>query len=109
MFLSCPPRVLIRTPGWHYNSWRGPFFPDGLPLKKHLQCYASQFRRTELNGVFYRTPSLDSVKSWQEQTGADFVFAWTASKSITQRSAAPADALKLQLLLSQSGKAGQRP
>lgn len=76
-------RVLIGTSGWHYDSWRGPFFPDGLPLKNQLQYYASQFCTTELNGVFYRTPSLEAVKSWQEQTGADFVFAWKASKFIT--------------------------
>jgi D-arabinose 1-dehydrogenase-like Zn-dependent alcohol dehydrogenase len=29
-------RVLIGTSGWHYNSWRGPFFPKGLPLKCQL-------------------------------------------------------------------------
>ena len=26
-------RVRIGTSGWHYASWRGPFFPDGLRLK----------------------------------------------------------------------------
>jgi uncharacterized protein YecE (DUF72 family) len=76
-------RVLIGTSGWHYDSWRGPFFPTGLPLKSQLQFYASQFQTTELNGVFYRTPSLDAVRAWQAQTGKDFVFAWKASKFIT--------------------------
>lgn len=76
-------RVLIGTSGWHYDSWRGPFFPKGLPLKKQLQYYASQFGTTELNGVFYRTPSLDAVQGWSEQSGDDFVFAWKASKFIT--------------------------
>jgi uncharacterized protein YecE (DUF72 family) len=75
--------VLIGTSGWHYGSWRGPFFPKGLPLKTQLQYYASQFRTTELNGVFYRTPSLDAVKAWRAQTGDDFVFSWKASKFIT--------------------------
>lgn len=50
-------RVLIGTSGWHYPSWRGPFFPEGLPLKRQLDYYASQFRTTELNGVFYRAPT----------------------------------------------------
>jgi uncharacterized protein YecE (DUF72 family) len=76
-------RVLIGTSGWHYDSWRGPFFPKGLPLKNQLQYYASQFATTELNGVFYRTPSLDAVEAWRAQSGADFVFAWKASKFIT--------------------------
>lgn len=76
-------RILIGTSGWHYASWRGPFFPDGLPLARQLQYYASQFATTELNGVFYRTPSREAVRSWRDQTGNDFVFAWKASKFIT--------------------------
>jgi uncharacterized protein YecE (DUF72 family) len=76
-------RVLIGTSGWHYESWRGPFFPKGLLVRDQLQYYASQFCTTELNGVFYRTPSLDAVEAWRRQTGQDFVFAWKASKFIT--------------------------
>src|SRR5215218_9465245 len=76
-------RILIGTSGWHYDSWRGPFFPAGLPLKHQLQYYASQFATAELNGVFYRTPSPEAVRSWRDQTGKDFVFAWKASKFIT--------------------------
>ena len=76
-------RILIGTSGWHYDSWRGPFFPNDLPLKQQLEYYASRFPTTELNGVFYRTPSLDAVKAWRAQTGEDFIFAWKASKFIT--------------------------
>jgi uncharacterized protein YecE (DUF72 family) len=76
-------RVLIGTSGWHYDSWRGPFFPTGLALKDQLKYYSTQFYTTELNGVFYRTPSLDTVSTWRAQTGQDFVFAWKASKFIT--------------------------
>lgn len=76
-------RVLIGTSGWHYDSWRGPFYPAGLPIKAQLQYYASQFQTAELNGVFYRTPTPDAVRSWKEQTGKNFVFAWKASKFIT--------------------------
>ena len=78
-----PARILIGTSGWHYNSWRGPFFPNGLPIKNQLQFYASQLSTTELNGVFYRTPTPESVRAWRDQTGANFVFAWKASKFIT--------------------------
>ena len=76
-------RVLIGTSGWHYDSWRGPFFPKGLPLKEQLPYYAHQFSTTELNGVFYRTPTPEAVKGWRAQTGSDFIFAWKASKFIT--------------------------
>ena len=76
-------RVLIGTSGWHYDSWRGPFFPKGLPLKEQLRYYGSQFSTTELNGVFYRTPSQAAVRDWKQQTGREFVFAWKASRFIT--------------------------
>jgi uncharacterized protein YecE (DUF72 family) len=76
-------RIYIGTSGWHYASWRGPFFPEELILKHQLLYYASQFRTAELNGVFYRTPTREAVKGWYEQTGKDFTFAWKASKFIT--------------------------
>ncbi len=76
-------RIRIGTSGWHYESWRGPFFPSGLMVKHQLSYYASQFGTTELNGVFYRTPSAQTVESWRDHTGDDFVFAWKASRFIT--------------------------
>jgi uncharacterized protein YecE (DUF72 family) len=75
--------VLIGTSGWHYASWKGPFYPRELKLKDRLVFYATQFGTTELNGVFYRTPTIEAVKAWRQQTPADFVFAWKASKFIT--------------------------
>ena len=76
-------RVLVGTWGWSYPSWRGPFFPTGLPGKHQLEYYASQFDTVELNGVFYRTPTPESVRRWRDQTGRHFVFAWKASKFIS--------------------------
>jgi uncharacterized protein YecE (DUF72 family) len=75
--------ILIGTSGWSYRSWRGPFFPDDLPARAHLEYYAERFRTTELNGVFYRTPTEEAVRGWAERTPDDFVFAWKASKFIT--------------------------
>lgn len=76
-------RVLIGTSGWHYDSWRGPFYPKGAMLKGLLRYYASQFQTTEPNGVFYRTPTSQAVATWRADTGKDFVFAGKASKFIT--------------------------
>jgi uncharacterized protein YecE (DUF72 family) len=76
-------RIWIGTSGWHYASWRGPFFPKTVRVKDHLRYYASQFDTTELNGVFYRTPTEEAVRGWREQTGDDFLFTWKASKFIT--------------------------
>jgi uncharacterized protein YecE (DUF72 family) len=76
-------RILIGTSGWSYRSWRGPFFPDKLPARSHLEFYAEHFPTTELNGVFYRTPTVEAVRGWAERTPEHFVFAWKASKFIT--------------------------
>src|SRR5881275_132556 len=76
-------RVWIGTSGWHYASWRGPFFPKGLRAKDHLCFYAEHFLTTELNGVFYRTPTEEAVRAWRDDTPEDFLFAWKASKFIT--------------------------
>ncbi len=77
------PAIYIGTSGWSYASWRGPFFPNVVMVKHHLAYYATQFSTAELNGVFYRTPSLDAVCSWRDATPKHFVFAWKASKFIT--------------------------
>lgn len=76
-------RILIGTSGWDYGSWRGPFYPKAVTLKKQLAYYASQFQTTELNGVFYRTPTPEAVKGWRRDTGKEFVFSWKASQFIT--------------------------
>jgi uncharacterized protein YecE (DUF72 family) len=75
--------VLIGTSGWSYRSWRGPFFPRDLPARMHLEYYAKNFPTTELNGVFYRTPTEEAVRGWAQHTPDHFVFAWKASKFIT--------------------------
>jgi uncharacterized protein YecE (DUF72 family) len=76
-------KVYVGTSGWSYASWRGAFFPAKVMLKHHLAYYATQFSTAELNGVFYRTPSLKAVRDWRKRTPAHFVFAWKASKFIT--------------------------
>jgi len=50
-------------------------------VKHQLQFYASQFETTELNGVFYRTPTEAAVKGWREKT--KFITHW---KRLSERS-----------------------
>jgi len=76
-------KIFIGTSGWTYDGWRGPFYPRDVPKKDWLRYYGSRFPTTEINGSFYRTPSLEAVRAWRQQTPDDFVFAWKASKFIT--------------------------
>ncbi len=75
--------VWIGTSGWTYDSWRGPFYPKDVPKKQWLAWYGREFATAEINGSFYRTPSLQAVRGWREQTPKHFTFAWKASKFIT--------------------------
>ena len=75
--------IWIGTFGWTYNSWRGPFYPPEIRKKDWLRPYGSTFSTTEINASFYRTPSIEAVRDWRQQTLPDFVFAWKASKFIT--------------------------
>jgi len=77
------PEVFVGTSGWTYKDWRESFYPLHVSKKAWLHWYATQFTTTEINGSFYRTPSLEAVKAWWQQTPDNFVFAWKASKFIT--------------------------
>ncbi len=76
-------KVYVGTSGWTYDGWRGPFYPRETPKRRWLEWYGTRFSSTEINGSFYRTPSLQAVRAWREQTPEDFIFAWKASKFIT--------------------------
>lgn len=47
----------IGTSGWHYDHWRGRFYPEKLARAKWLEFYTSHFATVELNNSFYRLPS----------------------------------------------------
>jgi uncharacterized protein YecE (DUF72 family) len=81
--LRPPGCALIGTSGWTYDGWRGPFYRADVPKREWLQYYATQFQTTEINGSFYRTPSLEAVHAWRDATPKGFAFAWKASKFIT--------------------------
>jgi uncharacterized protein YecE (DUF72 family) len=73
----------IGTSGWHYDSWRGPFYPPDLKPKDFLPFYVSRFATTELNNTFYRLPTTKALHAWRDSTPDDFLFAWKASRMIT--------------------------
>lgn len=76
-------KVWIGTSGWTYDGWRGSFYPRDVAKRRWLAWYATRFATTEINGSFYRTPSLAAVRRWHDETPEDFLFAWKASKFIT--------------------------
>jgi len=76
-------RVHIGTSGWHYNHWRGPFYPEKLPAAKMLQFYFAHFDTVELNNSFYKLPSVPTFDTWRQATPPGFCFAVKASRFLT--------------------------
>lgn len=76
-------RYLVGTSGWHYEGWRGDFYPEDLPAKKWLAFYAGRFSTVELNNSFYHLPTEAAFRAWHDATPADFTFAVKASRFIT--------------------------
>ena len=69
--------------GWNYASWRGTFYPPGLPARRWLEHYATQFQTVEINATFYRLARPSAVANWVSQTPEGFIFAAKASRYLT--------------------------
>jgi len=76
-------RYYIGTSGWHYDDWRGRFYPEKLPKAKWLEFYSQQFSTVELNNSFYRLPSEEAFNKWHDSSPAGFTFAVKVSRFIT--------------------------
>ncbi|MEW6611257.1 MAG: DUF72 domain-containing protein [Pseudomonadota bacterium] len=73
----------IGTSGWHYRHWRGPFYPDGLPVTRMLAYYCRYFDTVEINNSFYQLPLARTLAGWRAATPPGFCFAAKGSRFIT--------------------------
>lgn len=76
-------RYFIGTSGWHYDDWRGRFYPEKLAKAKWLEFYAEHFNTLELNNTFYHLPSENAFKNWYMSSPEGFIFGVKASRYIT--------------------------
>ncbi len=75
--------IHIGTSGWHYEHWKGAFYPPVLPATERLAFYAGHFQSVELNSSFYRLPGVDVFRNWGNTVPEGFVFAVKASRYLT--------------------------
>ena len=75
--------VRVGCSGWNYRDWRGRLYPDGVPARRWLECYAQRFHTVEVNATFYRLATRSTVERWLTQTPEDFCFAVKASRYLT--------------------------
>lgn len=76
-------QIHIGTSGWSYKHWKGDFYPQGLPSTKWLDYYKGIFSTTEINGSFYRLPSVEMVEKWTAAVPDDFLFCPKMSRFLT--------------------------
>ncbi len=77
------PEYYIGTSGWHYEHWRGLFYPAELPKGKWLQFYSAYFNTVELNNSFYRLPSEGAFVNWEKSSPNNFIYAVKVNRFIT--------------------------
>ncbi len=75
--------INIGTSGWHYEHWKGPFYPEELPSDHFLAYYARYFQTAEVNNTFYHLPTEKAIADWRDTVPAGFIFAVKASRYIT--------------------------
>jgi len=73
----------IGTSGWHYDDWRGSFYPGKLPKSRWLDFYTGHFPTVEINNTFYRLPSEKAVANWYDTSPPGFIFSVKVSRYIT--------------------------
>jgi uncharacterized protein YecE (DUF72 family) len=76
-------RMHIGTSGWHYNHWKGPFYPKNLPKTDFLKFYADHFHTVEINNSFYQLPTEKSCIKWRDNSPEGFIFSVKASRYLT--------------------------
>ena len=76
-------KIHIGTSGWHYDHWKGPFYPQDCAQKDFLAFYVNRFQTAEINNSFYQLPKSKTLASWRDQAPADFIFSVKASRYIT--------------------------
>jgi len=73
----------IGASGWHYDHWKGVFYPKDLPSDRWLEFYGERFDTAEINNTFYNLPAASTIEHWRLQSPGGFLFAVKASRLIT--------------------------
>jgi uncharacterized protein YecE (DUF72 family) len=68
-------RFRIGTSGFHYEHWKGIFYPEDLPKSRWFSHYVRNFDTVELNNTFYRLPSASTFDAWKKQAPKNFCYA----------------------------------
>ncbi|MBN1192001.1 MAG: DUF72 domain-containing protein [Dehalococcoidales bacterium] len=75
--------IHIGTSGWHYQHWKGPFYPESMPDEQLLEYYRNHFQTVEINNTFYQLPERETLAKWRDTVPEGFIFSVKACRYIT--------------------------
>ncbi|HEX4373389.1 MAG TPA: DUF72 domain-containing protein [Puia sp.] len=76
-------KIHIGTSGWHYDHWKGNFYPKELKDSGLFSYYGKYFSTVEINNSFYRLPSAETFVDWKKASPEKFVFSVKANRYLT--------------------------
>ena len=59
---------------WNIPAWVGKWYPSGTRSAGFLRSYAQLFPTIELNATHYRTPTVETIRKWADETPESFLF-----------------------------------
>jgi uncharacterized protein YecE (DUF72 family) len=101
-------QIFIGTSGWSYDHWKGVFYPEVLPQKKHFDFYQRYFDTVELNNPFYRLPSEETFASWKNHSKTGFIFSVKANRFITHMKKLKDPESSLEKMLAHTNNLGRK-
>ncbi|MFN7086962.1 MAG: DUF72 domain-containing protein [Burkholderiales bacterium] len=75
--------IRIGISGWRYGSWRGVFYPEGLPQRRELEFASRALPSIEINASFYALQRPQTYARWHDETPRGFVFSVKGPRYIT--------------------------
>lgn len=77
------------TSSWGEKGWVGTFYPPGTPPRGFLGHYARRFSTVEADNTYYRVPSAQVVRGWEERTPAGFTLCAKFPRTVVHGGAGP--------------------
>ncbi|MES2573504.1 MAG: DUF72 domain-containing protein [Bacteroidota bacterium] len=65
------------------SYWKKMFYPENMPSSHWFEYYCTHFNTYEMNGTFYKFPTLKTMENWHAKTPDGFLFSVKAPKEIT--------------------------
>jgi uncharacterized protein YecE (DUF72 family) len=75
--------IIIGCSSYNNRYWKGIFYPENLSTSKWFAYYCEHFDTYEMNGTFYKFPTLRVMDNWYKKAPGHFLFSVKAPKEIT--------------------------